>query len=363
MKGNKPRGGSQGPRRCRSPRSDSGYDSRIHGQAEPQEDQRHTGCPAAPVVPPDQWAIDTVLDRLKGWRPCGDGFAARCPAHADWNPSLSVNESADGHVLLKCHAGCKTDDIVAEVGLTLAHLFTSEYARRFGRRRCGRIAPQCRGRPLEGGLLIDHGKFERVIAAAQVDDDEAFMPLCLATGLCVRACTEFGLGIRGSRVVFPERDDQLRPVGVVYRRQNGKKRCHTGSTRGLMIPVVERGFGGRLYITEGATDALALHQVRVRAIGRPAAVTSENVFGWLTAYLARHADEGVVILGDNDPRDEKGRRVGRDAARELAERLVAVLPDSIPVSWALPRKGYKDAREQVAARAWENGLRIRGVRK
>lgn len=117
-----------------------------------------------------------------------------------------------------------------------------------------------------------------------------------------------------------------------------------------------------MYVTEGATDAMALYPLRVRAIGRPAAHPSALLFGWLTEYLTRHATEGVVIVGDNDPRDEKGRRVGRDAARELAERLAAVLPDGMPVSWALPRKGFKDVREQVTSGDWKKGLRLWEVR-
>lgn len=362
MKGSKSGGSPQGKqRRVLARRSDSGYDSRVHGYPESREARPPDGRPTAPEIRPDQWAITTVLDRLDGVRPCGDGYAARCPAHADWNPSLSVGETDEGHVLAHCHYGCSIEEIVEALGLKKAHLFTSEYARRFGRRN-GRTAPVRTGWPRAGVPVIDHEKFEKVTADARVEDDEAFMPLCRATGLCVRACVEFGLGVKGSRYVFPERDDQLRPVGVVYRRRDGKKTCHKGSTRGLTIPVVERGFGGELYVTEGATDAMALHQVRVRAIGRPAAVPSALVLDWLAAYLARHAADGVVILGDNDPRDDKGRRVGRDAARELAERLAAVLPGCIPVSWALPRKGYKDVREQVTARDWDKGLRLREVR-
>lgn len=49
--------------------------------------------------------------------------AARCPAHPDSNPSLSINEGRDGRVVLHCHAGCTVGDIVAAVGLTEADLF------------------------------------------------------------------------------------------------------------------------------------------------------------------------------------------------------------------------------------------------
>ena len=272
MKGSKLNKSPQGKgRRILGPRSVSGYDSRIHGQPEPAESRPPAGRSTAPEITPDQWAIDTVRDRLDGWRPCGDGFAARCPAHADWNPSLSVGETEEGHVLLNCHAGCSLEEILDAMGLKPAHLFTSEYARRFGLRRNCSAALPCPARTRAGVSEINHEKFGRIIADARADDDEVFMPLCRATGLSVRACREFGLGVKGPRFVVPEWDDQLRPVGVVYRGRDGAKRCHPGSTRGLAVPVTTRRSGGKLYVTEGATDAMALHSLRVRAIGRPAA--------------------------------------------------------------------------------------------
>jgi putative DNA primase/helicase len=39
-------------------------------------------------------------------RPSGRGWVARCPAHADRTPSLSIREAEDGRLLLHCFAGC-----------------------------------------------------------------------------------------------------------------------------------------------------------------------------------------------------------------------------------------------------------------
>jgi 5S rRNA maturation endonuclease (ribonuclease M5) len=49
-------------------------------------------------------------------------FMAQCPAHDDRNPSLSV-VGANGKVLVKCHAGCRQDDVLAALDLTMADLF------------------------------------------------------------------------------------------------------------------------------------------------------------------------------------------------------------------------------------------------
>jgi putative DNA primase/helicase len=42
---------------------------------------------------------------LRGRRRAG-GWIARCPAHRDLTPSLSITETADGRLLLHCFAGC-----------------------------------------------------------------------------------------------------------------------------------------------------------------------------------------------------------------------------------------------------------------
>jgi putative DNA primase/helicase len=46
-----------------------------------------------------------IAYRLHG-RKSGVGYMACCPAHKDRNPSLSLRDSADGRVLVYCHAGC-----------------------------------------------------------------------------------------------------------------------------------------------------------------------------------------------------------------------------------------------------------------
>ena len=55
--------------------------------------------------------ISDWLDRLEGVRKSGTGYKARCPAHDDKNPSLSIVEGDDGKVLVTCFAGCPFEAI------------------------------------------------------------------------------------------------------------------------------------------------------------------------------------------------------------------------------------------------------------
>ncbi len=52
-----------------------------------------------------------------------DGWMVTCPAHEDRTPSLHVSEGDDGRVLLHCHAGCETGDVLAADGLDFPDLF------------------------------------------------------------------------------------------------------------------------------------------------------------------------------------------------------------------------------------------------
>lgn len=46
-----------------------------------------------------------------GGKESGAGYLAKCPAHADTNPSLSLSE-VSGTVLFKCHAGCSQEAVI-----------------------------------------------------------------------------------------------------------------------------------------------------------------------------------------------------------------------------------------------------------
>jgi len=70
--------------------------------------------------------IDELLSQLKDVRQSGEGWQARCPAHEDRHPSLSISEGDDGRVLVWCHAGCTVDAICDAVGLRVSNLMPDD---------------------------------------------------------------------------------------------------------------------------------------------------------------------------------------------------------------------------------------------
>jgi putative DNA primase/helicase len=48
-----------------------------------------------------------------GGRKVGSGWIARCPAHDDRTPSLSIREGRENKILVRCHAGCDQKHLIA----------------------------------------------------------------------------------------------------------------------------------------------------------------------------------------------------------------------------------------------------------
>lgn len=67
--------------------------------------------------------IETILAGLDKVSGRDDQYKARCPAHDDRSPSLTITETADGKVLMHCFSGCAVEDIVAALGLEMTDLF------------------------------------------------------------------------------------------------------------------------------------------------------------------------------------------------------------------------------------------------
>lgn len=66
----------------------------------------------------------TKLYQVTGYKPSltSSGFKAKCPAHQDNSPSLSISE-ADDRILICCHTGCETEDIVRHLNMQMNELF------------------------------------------------------------------------------------------------------------------------------------------------------------------------------------------------------------------------------------------------
>src|SRR5262245_43063265 len=56
------------------------------------------------------------IAKALGGRRSGSGFVAKCPAHEDRSPSLSISDAENGIVLIHCFAGCSQAAVIDALG-------------------------------------------------------------------------------------------------------------------------------------------------------------------------------------------------------------------------------------------------------
>ena len=118
--------------------------------------------------------IDLILSRLERVKQTGPNqWLACCSAHPDKNPSLSIRQTEDGHILFHDFGqGCSAAAIVAAIGLELADLFPPRPIT-----HAGPIPPHQRPKISDRDLLQIIRREVCVVAIA--GEELAIMPLSL----------------------------------------------------------------------------------------------------------------------------------------------------------------------------------------
>lgn len=216
--------------------------------------------------------ISKILGNLASAKKQGNGYTALCPAHEDHNPSLSITEAYDGRVLLMCHAGCPTENVVAAIGLTMADLF-----------------PQ---------------KAENVFAnskrKAQKDKRE------ISTVYDYR--DENGLLLFQTVRYKPKGFSQRRPDG------NGGYHWNLDNVKKVpyRLPELLAAKSPSVFITEGEKDVDRLKELGIVATCNPMGAGK-----WIDDYNEPLRGREVIILPDNDA-------VGRKHAQQIALSLSGI---------------------------------------
>jgi putative DNA primase/helicase len=198
----------------------------------------------------------------------GTGWIAKCPSHDDRKASLSIGLGDAGKILLKCHAGCDLDAILAAAHLEHADLFPEKPATKAS------IVATYPYRDEKGFDLFDVVRFE--------------------------------------------------PKDFRQRRSDGVWKMH--GVRRVLYHLDELQGQPVAYIAEGEKDV-----DRLQAIGLPATCNSGGAGKWKPEYtkqLKAASVEHVVILPDHD---EPGQKHAADVAQSchragLQVKLV-LLPD------------------------------------
>ena len=249
--------------------------------------------------------VSDFLARLTDVRKHGNYWKARCPGHEDDHASLSVAEGRKG-IVAKCHAGCAIQDILAEMGLSTADLFSESLAHS----RNGT-------RPDEG---TEAGR--RVAEAAPPRKVEA-----LGT---VRASYDY-VDAEGALLYQVLRFD---PKAFRQRRPSPDGKGWLWDMRGIQrvlyhLPRVREGVARKrpIFVVEGEKDVHTLEKWNLYATTNAGGANK-----WDADYDRALIGARVVLVPDND-------EAGRKHARRIAKRLQGKADVKILFLPGLPEKG------------------------
>ena len=292
--------------------------------------------PAAKRLDPDRMKLlAAILQRLTNVVDCGEGWSARCPAHADQRNSLTLNVHESGRFLVYCHACCDFSEIIDSLGVRPAQMCGSS------RQDRSPLSPISQSRfAVKEPPQANPGWASRMAIYQSAGCQDQVKTL--AERLQVSGSSLEAIGVAwcqdGSCWVFPEYNGHSQICGLVKRFPDGRKLAFTGSKRGLTLPAGWQEAQGPLFICEGATDVAAAISHGMRAIGRPAAYSGMSDLAWL---LRGFPDE-IKVVADNDP-----HAAGLKGADRLAKELAESLGKNIQVQ--IPLQEYKDLREMLTA--------------
>lgn len=251
--------------------------------------------------------LDDFLIRLEGVKPAEPGrYMACCPVHNDTNPSLSVtvkDVKGTEKILLKCFAGCRTEDILEELGLTPQDLIVNPTAQQdFA--GVGRTAFQ----PVKEG---------RGVAAARYSyTDEK--------GALLAQKTRWEKTVDGKRV---------KTFTWGHQEENRWKPGRNGMAVPYRLPELVRA--ETVFLCEGEKDADNLSIRGLAATCTPDG--AGNGSKWRDTYTPYFTGKTVYILQDND-------QIGKDFAQLEARKLFPVAKEvkvlDLREMWPeLPEKG------------------------
>lgn len=179
--------------------------------------------------------VDSLVHRLHAKR-SGEHWMAKCPAHDDREPSLSISEGADGRALLKCWAGCELDAICTALECETRDLF-----------------PKCTKSARSKGF-----NWQRCVAAFKSED-------LVRLGNQRWYSRAFCSWLHGKKLVGQYDDGFAFPVGhngtaasTHYRVQDGSWRYHPPGVKTEPFIIGDLSVAKQVHAFESQFDAFAL---------------------------------------------------------------------------------------------------------
>lgn len=258
--------------------------------------------------------LAAIRGGLKGVKAVSETqFDALCPAHDDKSPSLSVGQGADGRVLVRCHAGCETEEVVAALNLKMTDLFAGDPG----------VKPECvyDYEDEAGHILFQTVRYPgKQFAARRPDGDGAWIwKLGETRRLPYRLPEVITAAARGSRVyaVEGEKDvDTLRELGLVattnpFGAGKWKPEFSPYLTGAEVVVVPDADAVGREH-ADSVCRSLLPYAASVRILELPDAADGEDSTdfvvkrGWVGADFEKYADAAPAYSVPGPEREPPG---------------------------------------------------------
>jgi hypothetical protein len=250
--------------------------------------------------------LQRILSLLEDVREVTEGYQAKCPAHDDRNPSLSIGQGDDGRVLLKCHAGCPVEAITAAIGVRMRDLFQPSDRKGGGRDNKPpqngsntRTAPENPPKPSDSNPSNDNStdtpdSNDRTAppSGLRLEDyaQKKRVPLEFLRDLGLTQIYLSGV----PAVHMPYRDEigiaeavrfRVAMDGDRFRWRNGSKPCLYGLWR-----LGQMRSSPWIVLVEGESDPQTLWYYRISALGLPGASS------WQEAWAPLLDDFGIIYV-------------------------------------------------------------------
>lgn len=241
--------------------------------------------------------------KLEGVRRRNGGFIAKCPAHEDSNPSLSVSTGDDGRVLVNCFAGCSAEAVVRAAGFDMRDLLPDRpHTNGNGNGTGKRVVAAYDYRNADGDLAFQKLRYEPKGFSQRQPDGKGgwiykltgveLVPYRLPELLAARAN-----GIDEILLVEGEKDaDALRSLGLTATSFRGWSKTFNEHLKGLRcVLLVDHDSAGRKYAAEAAAilseDAENLKIIDLFD-GEPE--NGQDVSDWIDARRSEGRDEDEI---------------------------------------------------------------------
>ena len=232
--------------------------------------------------------FDEVLSRLDEVSESRSGeYTAQCPAHDDKNPSLSVARGDQQPVVLNCHAGCTSEQIVSALGLEWGDICKGDL---------GEERKQFEKAPWE------HGEHIETYTYHDEQGNEVYN---------VKRYEHPEHGWKSFRPYLP-----------------GKQRAGLGKQDRVLyrLPIMKPHAtdGGVVFIVEGEKDVHTLEDHSFHA------TTPGSADSWQDRFARQLSGGKIVVIPDND---EAGEELVRDATEScfpMADWVRVVRLEDVP---------------------------------